>query len=104
MHRQPIIRTLFPTGLALCVGTLVTSVALAASTAGDWPGFRGPNGNGQVSSALPAGDGDLQLRVAWQRDIGSGYSGIAVLGDVAVTATSDGERDLVLAFDPRTGS
>ncbi len=75
----------------------------AASGTSDWPGFRGPQGNGQATGGLPEGAGDLRLSVRWQRGIGSGYSGIALVGDLAVTASSDGERDHVLAFDPATG-
>ncbi len=106
MYRQTIAASLSLLGViagALAVLTLVASAAAAASSS-DWPGFRGPNGNGQVLSGLPAGDGELRLRVRWQRPLGSGYSGISVVGGVAVTATSSGERDLVLAFDPLTGA
>lgn len=70
----------------------------------DWPGFRGPEGTGVVLDGLPEGDGELRLEVRWQRQVGSGYSGISLAGDVAVTATSDGQRDFVLAFDPGTGA
>ncbi len=79
------------------------SGAAAAAPSGDWPGFRGPNGNGQLEAGLPTGVGEPRLRVRWQRALGSGYSGISLAAGVAVTGTSDAEHDLVMAFDPDTG-
>ena len=86
---------------ALVLAACLNGAPAAASD--DWPGFRGPNGNGQLVEGLPQGSGELQLRVRWQRPLGSGYSGIALVSGVAVTATSDAERDLVMSFDPETG-
>lgn len=40
----------------------------------------------------------------WKRPIGSGYAGISIAGTHAVTAFSDGRRDLLHAFDPATGA
>ena len=84
---------------------LVSPNAVAGAPSDDWPGFRGPNGNGQLQSGLPTGEeGELQLRVGWKKTLGSGYSGIAVGGGIAVTATSNAKRDQVMAFDPASGA
>lgn len=45
----------------------------------------------------------LGLEVAWRTQIGSGYSGVAVAGGKAVTMYSDGESDLMAAFDAGDG-
>ncbi len=74
------------------------------ATAGDWPGFRGPDALGEArepgvfSSSSPIG-----LELAWKTKIGNGYSGVAVAGDQLVTAFSEGERDVLANFDTATG-
>lgn len=68
-----------------------------------WPGFRGADGTGRSLAALPPGDGALGLEVRWTREIGSGYSGIAVTADAVVTAVFGGEVDEVVVFDRESG-
>lgn len=84
---------------ALWVGVLFTSVAHAD----DWPVFRGPLGSGVSRDALPEGGGPLGVAMRWKVPIGSGYAGIAVAGDIVVTAFTAGERDVVAAFDRESG-
>jgi outer membrane protein assembly factor BamB len=43
------------------------------------------------------------MDVAWRRPLGSGYSGVAVAKDLAVTLFSDGSHDVVAAFDASDG-
>jgi hypothetical protein len=82
---------------------LVLSAILAGPAgAQDWPGFRGPNRDGQASgSGFGAKAGAMAAR--WRAELGSGYSGIAVSGARAVTMFSDGARDVLAAFDTATG-
>jgi len=68
-----------------------------------WPGYRGFEGRGSAERGLPPGEGPLGLELRWKKDLGSGYSGIAVAEGALVTALSAGERDVVAALDPVTG-
>jgi len=63
------------------VPVLVFSILLAAPlgvAGGDWPSFRGNDGTGRAVEVLSPGEGPLALDLRWKRDLGSGYSGIAV--------------------------
>ncbi len=75
--------------------------ATAGSAAVDWPQFRGPNQNGTAVGNVF--DADFGLSAAWVRSLGSGYSGISIVDDVAVTMTTDGEVDFVTAFEVENG-
>ncbi len=68
----------------------------------DWPSFRGSRADGRVFSGARANDPSA-LSLTWRVPLGSGYSGISVVGDTAVTMFTDGARDLVAAFDATTG-
>ncbi len=82
------------------------SVVLAGSSGErtDWPGFRGPRGDGiaRVGSVFSTSN-DLGLKIEWKVSIGSGYSGVAVAQGVAVTMFSDGKSDVLAAYDVATG-
>ena len=91
-----------PRFATLSLALLAGAVAAPPSVA-DWPSFRGPHGNGVATDPLPSGDGPLGLELAWKRPLGSGYSGVAVVGDTLVTAFQAGHRDVVAAFDAGSG-
>jgi outer membrane protein assembly factor BamB len=74
------------------------------STSGDWLvwGGRGRDfvaPDTSLPSSWPA-DGPRKL---WSRDLGDGYSGIAVEGTTLYTAFRRGSQDVVTALDARTG-
>jgi len=78
---------------------------LPMAHADDWPCFRGPNISGVSSEKLPFGDTDaISLEVAWKKPLGSGYSGISIVGDRLVTMFSDGKSDFVIALREKDGS
>ena len=68
----------------------------------DWPQWRGPQ---QDLKSLQDGvfGGSFGLEVDWQKTLGSGYSSISVVGHRAVTMYSDGENDVLVALDVKTG-
>lgn len=78
----------------------VTALVPAAS-GDDWPQLWGPT----VTAAVEPKDspGGAGLRELWRRPIGSGFSGIAVVGERGYTGESDGTSDQLIAFDLRTG-
>jgi len=78
--------------------------ALALSDApSDWPRWRGPDFNGTSRQAGVFPRDGFQLQVRWRRKLGSGYSGIAVSGNRAVTLFSDGKHDYAAALDAGSG-
>lgn len=85
---------------ALLLSALFAPAALA-DAAFEWPNFRGPAHGGPAGAgALPAPPG---LEVMWKKDLGSGYSGIAVKGGKVVTLYASGADDLLAAFDAASG-
>lgn len=88
------------------LGWLVIALWLTAlpAFAGEWPQILGPGRNGaaeneKIVNALPAAG----PKTAWQRDVGSGYSGLAVAGGRAVLFHRIGNEEIVEALDAATG-
>jgi len=83
-----------------CLPAAFIAFSLAA-TAGDWPGWRGPNRDGKSADTglLPEWPADGP-RLLWKLDmIGRGFSSVAV-ADGIVYATGDiGGRLILFAFD-----
>ena len=90
-------------------GRAVPLVALAAITAAaaaadDWPQLWGPNGDGRsLAPASISRTPTLKAREVWRKPIGSGFSGVSVVGARGYTALSDGTRDQAIAFDAGSG-
>jgi len=83
--------------LGCAIALALTAPALAEPTP-SWTQYRGPSAEGpSVGGDLP--DDSFGLRVEWTRDLGSGYSHIWIADGKAVTMFSDGDVDLVGAFD-----
>jgi len=73
--------------------------------AGDWPQILGPNRDGRaenerLASTWPAD----RPSVRWQRPVGSGFAGVAVVGGKAILYHRVGDQELVEALDARTGA
>lgn len=87
---------------ALLLNACFASVANA--DADDWPGFRGANADGVAAASGVWSPGrPLSLKIAWKRTLGSGYSGVSVVGNMAVTMFSDGVDDVAVALDAGNG-
>lgn len=73
--------------------------------AADWPHWRGPAFDGQApdTAGLLARE-PMALRVLWKRPLGIAYSGISIARGRAVTMSSDGKLDYVVALDAATGA
>jgi len=70
----------------------------------DYPQFLGPTRNGVVPGVRLATDWSAQPpRRAWRQAIGTGWSGFAVAGDLAITQEQRGEDELVIAYEAATG-
>ena len=83
--------------VALCVVFGFSGILFA----GDWPGFRGPAGNGIVSDVrIPD---KLALAPMWRIPIGEGFGQFVVEGDRAVVFTKRGDDEFAVCFDVKTG-
>jgi len=89
--------------LQLLAVSSIVAMAPAAEAAGEWPNPRGPEFDGSVVAAGTFEAEGVGLDVAWKIPIGSGYSGIAVAEDRAVTMFAHGDSDWVAAFDTKKG-
>lgn len=70
----------------------------------DWPCWRGPHHDGisRETGLLDSWPKDGP-KVLWRSKLGGGYSSVAVAGGRLFTQTKDGNEDLVLCLDARTG-
>ena len=90
-----------PTGATLLLLSLLAFSSTVAA-ASEWPGFRGPEGDGSVTTE--DGRKAFGLETRWNLDIGSGYAGMAVSGDILVTAMQDGDVDVLAGLSTTDGS
>ncbi|MCB9857442.1 MAG: PQQ-like beta-propeller repeat protein [Phycisphaerales bacterium] len=79
-------------------------VHLATANAGDWPHWRGPGYDGKSDEKGFKSKWDGGLEPAWQAKIGSGYSGITVVGGHAFTCGVADGGQVVYCFDTQSGS
>jgi outer membrane protein assembly factor BamB len=89
-----------PTWLAWALIALLGNVAAA----GDWPQILGPQRNGiatdeKLTDRLPAAG----PAVAWQKPVGSGLAGVAVVGGKLVLFHRQGEAEVVECLDAKSG-
>jgi outer membrane protein assembly factor BamB len=85
----------------LLIATLVTGPAASE----DWPAWGGPRRDFSVidpglSAEWPR-DG---LDVLWDRPLGEGYSGIAVVDDRLYTMFSEGDEEVIIALEASSGA
>ena len=86
------------------IACLLTT-SLAVATAGDWPEILGPHRNGiaaadeRLADAWPA-DGPLTV---WEREVGSGYAGVAVARNRMILFHRQNGREVVESLDAATG-
>ena len=91
--------------LATVGGALVLSVVLLGAAHGDWPRYRGPNGDGIAGeTGLLRTFPDEGPRRLWRAKLGTGYSGIAVAGGRVFTLYGNGKDEVAVAFDAATGA
>ena len=101
-HRERGKAMLSRAGLLLVLSSLPLISALAQS--GEWAQWGGPHRDFKsdvtgLAASWPAGG----PRTLWSRELGDGYSAIAVEGSTLYTMYRVGERDVVVALDAATG-
>jgi outer membrane protein assembly factor BamB len=85
---------------------VVVAIVLCGATAeaGDWPQILGPHRDGRaegesLADSWPAAG----PKTVWERPVGRGYAGVAVVGDRGVLFHRVENEELIQAFDVRTG-
>ena len=80
------------------------AIPALSAIADDWPHWLGPNGNNRV---MPASDFDPNLdnwKIAWEREIGLGYSAITIVDGRGYSMGHDGNaNETIVCFDANTG-
>ena len=80
-----------------------TAAAAPATNSADWTDFRGPGRDGRYAGRMltswPAGG----LKPIWKQPIGEGYASFVVHNGLAITIEQRGTREVVAAYDVRTG-
>jgi outer membrane protein assembly factor BamB len=71
---------------------------------GDWPGFRGPNRDGQARGARIATDWQAAPpRLVWRQRVGPAWSSVAVVAGRLFTQEQRGQAEAVVCLDAATG-
>ena len=83
------------------------AVLTSFAAADDWPGWRGPQGNGYWNAPPLAENWPEKLPIVWDAKIGPAYSGISVAttptGRRVFTMDRSGSRDRIVSLDAETG-
>lgn len=90
--------------ILLLLGCSAVGMMVPGASAGDWPQILGPNRNGvaadeRISTSWP----DSGPKVLWQRNVGSGFSGVSVSREVAVLFHRIDDAEIVEAMHGLTG-
>lgn len=88
-----------------CLSSVLLLAAGSAGAARDWPQFFGPDRNG-VYDGPPLAEawGPGGPAVVWRTSVGQGLSGPVVAGNHLILFQRVANREVVEAFDPRTGA
>jgi outer membrane protein assembly factor BamB len=93
--------------IRMMLSALAASLGLSAlcAEAGDWPQILGPHREGRaegetLSDTWPASG----PKVVWERPVGRGYAGVAVVGERGVLFHRVENEEVVEAFDVKTGT
>jgi outer membrane protein assembly factor BamB len=85
------------------LGCLLTALFVPKTQAGDWPQILGPHRDGKADGEQLqawAKDGPALL---WSREVGDGFSGVAVAGERAILFHRPGTELVAEALDVKTG-
>jgi len=87
------------TVLAICVVVIGASCAWAQ----DWPQWRGPDRDGKVTGFTAPQTWPQELKLKWSVPVGQGDATPALVGDKLYVFTRQGEEEVTLCLDARTG-
>lgn len=78
-------------------------LAFHCSVSADWPSFRGPHHNGISAETGFKKDWKGKIPQLWERNLGSGFSSFAAVGDRIYTAGTKDKQQTVYALNANTG-
>ncbi len=86
------------------VTALLVTVVSTVANAGDWPQILGPDRNGiakdeKLADAWPAGG----PKAVWEKPVGDGFSGAAVVGDRLIVFHRPGDDEVIECLNAKTG-
>lgn len=98
------LRSLTRTGAPAVAAVAVLIFLTPALLAFDWPQYRGPSRHGvSAETGLLASWSQEGPREVWRQQIGSGFSGMAIIGDRLYTMAAGEKEEFVLCLDAQTG-
>jgi outer membrane protein assembly factor BamB/enterochelin esterase-like enzyme len=68
-----------------------------------WPAWGGPQRNFVANAGIIKADQPFELRIAWKKTLGSGYSAVSVKDNMAITMFSDSTYDYTVALNAENG-
>ncbi|MEM7475391.1 MAG: PQQ-binding-like beta-propeller repeat protein [Planctomycetota bacterium] len=78
---------------------------MAFAMGDDWRSIRGNDGLGRwMGSTVLSQSENVELKVRWKKQIGSGYSSVVVSDGKVITMATDGEQDRVICLSTQDGS
>jgi outer membrane protein assembly factor BamB len=81
----------------------IVNACLAAFAADDWPQWRGPNRDGQVSGAAIPAVWPKTLKQEWKVNVGVGHSSPVLSNGKIYVFARQGEEEVLLCLDQATG-
>lgn len=87
------------TVLVICVVMMIASCAMAQ----DWPQWRGPNRDGIVTGFTAPQTWPQEFKLKWKVSVGFGDSTPALVGDKLYVSTRQGDDEVTLCLDARSG-
>src|SRR5258706_596688 len=86
-------------------GKIETNSAITSTLTNNYPQFLGPNRNAVLDQLHLDRDWKAHPpQRLWQRPVGLGWSGFAVVGNRAITQEQRGEKEAVVCYDLISGS
>src|SRR5690349_2082290 len=82
---------------------LLAVAVTAPAYSGDWPQILGPQRNGKAEGEQLAAWSQSGPPLVWSREVGEGFSGLAVVGERAVLFHRPGAELVAEALDAKTG-
>lgn len=90
--------------VAVVIGTLMSVAGLVPPACADWPNFRGVRHDGISDETGLRTTWTEPLQMAWEREVGSGYSSFACVGDRVYTCGTEGKEQVLLCLNAQTGA
>jgi hypothetical protein len=90
--------------VVLVIGMLMSVGGIVPPACADWPNFRGVRHDGISDEKGLRTTWTEPLSMAWEREVGSGYSSFACVGDRVYTCGTEGGKQVLLCLNAQTGT